>query len=99
MVCDNSDWVRRSLDILMPFCEGKDDHKEFLIIDVIVVLSGEKGMRKVGTGMDKTGPEEKAVLSVSNACCWREVQAHGLSFLVRRLSGATTWEKLGINFQ
>ena len=31
----------------------------------------------VTLGMDKTGPEEKAVLRVSNARCWRLVQAHG----------------------
>ena len=32
---------------------------------------------QVTSGMDKTGPEEKAALRVSNACCWRLVQAHG----------------------
>ena len=54
---------------------------------------------RVTSGMDKMGPEEKAALRVSNVCCWREVQAHSWSFLVRRLSGATTWEKLGINLR
>ena len=55
--------------------------------------------RQVTSEMVKTGPEEKVVLRVLNAHCWRGVQAHGWSFLVRRLSGATTWEKLGINLQ
>ena len=55
--------------------------------------------RQVTLGMDKMGPEEKAVLRVSNACCWREVQVHSWSFLERRLSGATTWEKLGMNLR
>ena len=31
----------------------------------------------VTSGIDKMGPEEKAVLRVSNARCWRLVQAHG----------------------
>ena len=32
---------------------------------------------RVMSGMDKTGPKEKAILRVSNAHCWRLVQAHG----------------------
>ena len=32
---------------------------------------------RVMLGMDETGPEEKAALRVSDACCWRLVQAHG----------------------
>ena len=54
---------------------------------------------RVTSGIVKTDPKEKAAFRVSNAHCWREVQAHGWSFLVRRLSGATTWEKLGINLR
>ena len=55
--------------------------------------------RQVTSGIDKMGLKEKVVLRVSNAHCWREVQAHGWSFQVRRLSGATTWEKFGINLR
>ena len=40
--------------------------------------------------MEGMGLEEKALLSVSNMCYWRGVQAQGWSFLVRRLRGATT---------
>ena len=54
VVGDNGDRVRCSLDILMPFHEGEDDHEEFSIIDVIVALSRKKGMRKVGTGVEVT---------------------------------------------
>ena len=32
---------------------------------------------RVTSGIDSRGPEEKAALRVSNACCWRLVQAHG----------------------
>ena len=32
---------------------------------------------RVTSGIDSTGPEEKAALRVSNARCWRLVQAHG----------------------
>ena len=32
---------------------------------------------RVTSGIDGTGPEEKVVLRVSKARCWRLVQAHG----------------------
>ena len=32
---------------------------------------------RVTLGIEKTGPKEKAALRVSNAHCWRLVQAHG----------------------
>lgn len=31
---------------------------------------------RVTSGMDRTGPEKKTALRVSNAHCWRGVQAH-----------------------
>ena len=32
---------------------------------------------RVTSGIDSTGPEEKAALRVLNAHCWRSVQAQG----------------------
>ena len=51
----------------------------------------------VTSEIERTGPEEKVFLSVSNAHCWREVQAQGWSFLVRRLREVTMREKFGMN--
>ena len=53
---------------------------------------------RVTSGIRSTGAEEKICLSLSNVVCWREVHFHGSSFLVRRLRGATMFEKLGMNF-
>ena len=51
MVGNDGDWMGRSLNILMPFGESEDDYKQFSVIDVIVLFSGKKGAREVGTGM------------------------------------------------
>ena len=56
----------------------------------------EKGHKMLGIW--RTGAEEKIVLSLSNACCWREVQFQGLFFYVRRFKGVTMSEKFGMNF-
>ena len=52
VVGDDGDWVRCSLDILPPFHEGKDDHEEFTIIDVVVPFGRKEGPRKVGAGVE-----------------------------------------------
>ena len=52
MVGDYGDGVRRSLNILVPFCESKDDRKQFSVIDVVVSFGREEGAREVGTGME-----------------------------------------------
>ena len=52
MVGDDGDRVRRSLDILSPFCEGKDNSKEFAVIDVVIPFGREECTRKVGAGVE-----------------------------------------------
>ena len=47
MVCNNGDWVRHFLNILLPFCESEDDCKESMIINIIVTFGQEEGMREV----------------------------------------------------
>ena len=47
MVSDDGDGVHSSLEILTPFLQGHNYCKEFAVIDVVVVLSGGKGARKV----------------------------------------------------
>ena len=54
MVHNNGDRVRRSLHVLPPFSESKDDCKEFSIINIIVMFSQEESMREVGTGVKVT---------------------------------------------
>ena len=56
----------------------------------------EKGL--VMSGIRSMGVEVKIDLSLLKARCWRGVQFHGLPFRVRRLRGATTSEKPGMNF-
>ena len=51
MVGDNGDGMCGSLEILMPFLQGQYYHKEFMIVDVIVVLGGGKDAREVCTGV------------------------------------------------
>ena len=47
----------------------------------------------------RTGAEENICLSVSKAFCCSLVQTQGSFFQVRRLRGATMFEKFGMNFQ
>ena len=66
MVCDDGDRVRCSLNVLMPFCESKNDCKQFSVIDIIILFGREEGTREVGTGM------EVAVgvsLEQNSSCC------------------------------
>ena len=48
MVSDDGYWVLSSLKVLLPFFQGKYDHQEFLVIDVIVLLSDGESVGEVG---------------------------------------------------
>ena len=52
----------------------------------------------VTLGIRRTGAEENICLSVSKAFCCSLVQTQGSFFRVRRLRGATMFEKFGMNF-
>ena len=47
VISDNGDRMRGTLGILFPLFECKDDSKEFLIVDIIVSFSRNKGFGKV----------------------------------------------------
>ena len=51
VIGDDSDRMGRALNVLSPFSEGKDDCKEFSIVDVVVSFGGEESAREVGTGV------------------------------------------------
>ena len=51
MISEDRDRVRGPLQILFPFGKGKDNGKEFLVIDVVVVLGQREGLRKISAGM------------------------------------------------
>ena len=51
MISEDRDRVRGPLQILLPLGKGKDNGKEFPIIDVVVVLGQREGFRKISTGM------------------------------------------------
>ena len=52
MVGDDGNGVGHSLNVLMPFGKGKNDCKEFSVINVIVAFGGEKGTRTICTRME-----------------------------------------------
>ena len=39
VVCENLYQERRAMEVVMPGFQGTDDHKEFLVIDVVVSFS------------------------------------------------------------
>lgn len=46
--------MRRSLNILSPFSESENVHKEFTIVNIIVTLSWEEGIRDISIGVEVT---------------------------------------------
>ena len=51
VIRDDRDGVRGSLEIMLPFQEGKNDGKEFSVVDVIILFYKREGFREVGTGV------------------------------------------------
>ena len=47
MIHDNGDWVEGALKVLAPFIQGKNDGKEFLVIDVIIPFSQPKHFEEI----------------------------------------------------
>ena len=54
MVGDDGNRVGGSLNILTPFGKGKNDCKEFSVIDIIIMFGGEEGTREISAGMKVT---------------------------------------------
>ena len=52
MIGDDSNRVRCTLNILPPFGEGKDNCKEFPVVDVVVSFGREESTREVGAGVE-----------------------------------------------
>ena len=52
MIGDDSNGMRCTLNILPPLCEGKDDRKEFPVVDVVVSFSGKESSREVSAGVE-----------------------------------------------
>ena len=52
VIGDDGDRMGCTLNVLTPFSEGKDNCKEFPIVDVIVSFGREKSARKVGARME-----------------------------------------------
>ena len=51
MVSEDRDRVRSIQQVLFPFCKGKDDSQEFIIIDVIVSFCCGKGLGEICAGV------------------------------------------------
>ena len=48
MVSDDCYGMLSPLEVLLPFLQSKYDHKEFLVIDVVVLLGSGESTGKVG---------------------------------------------------
>ena len=51
MIHDDGDRVCGPLEIMMPLFQCQDHCKEFIIIDIIVLLGGGEGARVVSAGV------------------------------------------------
>lgn len=54
VISDDSNRMRSSLNVLIPFEKGKYNSEKFWIIEVVVSLSEGKGVREISTGMKIT---------------------------------------------
>ena len=54
MVGENGDGVRGSLQVLLPFDEGKDDGEELSIIYVVITFCRGEGFGEVSAGVKVT---------------------------------------------
>ena len=54
VVGDDGNRMRCTLNVLASFSKGKDDCKEFSVIDVVVPFSWEESTREVGARMEIT---------------------------------------------
>ena len=52
VVGENGNGVCGALQVLFPFCQGKNDYQEFMVIDVIISFCSREGFREVSTGME-----------------------------------------------
>ena len=51
MVSEDLDGEEGSVEVVSPDFQGTDDCKEFTVIDVIVLFSGDEGLGEVGAGV------------------------------------------------
>ena len=54
MIGDDGNGVGCTLNVLSPLSEGKDDRKEFPVVDVVVSFGRKKSTREVGARMEIT---------------------------------------------
>ena len=52
MIGDDSNGMRCTLNILPPFSKGKNDRKEFSVINVVVSLGRKESSREVSAGVE-----------------------------------------------
>ena len=66
VIGDDGDGKRSSLEKVFPFSESKDDHKQFSVINIIVLFSKGERFWGVGTGM-KVAID--ILLHKNSSCC------------------------------
>ena len=51
VIGDNGDGKRSSLEVVFPLGESKDDHKQFSVVNIVVLFGKEECFGEVGTGI------------------------------------------------
>ena len=52
VIGDEGDRMGCTLNVLSPLSEGKDDRKEFPVVDVVVSFGGKESSREVSAGVE-----------------------------------------------
>ena len=68
MIGDEGDGKRSSLEVVFPLSESKDDCKQFLVINIVVLFGEGEHFGEVGTGM-KVAID---ILLHKNGSCYKE---------------------------
>lgn len=51
VIHDDGRWMSHPSEVMFPFFQGMKDHKEFLIVDVVILLCWREGLGVVCTGV------------------------------------------------
>jgi len=52
MICDDGDRVLRASQVLAPLFKCAYDHKQFMIIDIVISLSWSESLQVIGAGVE-----------------------------------------------
>ena len=73
MIYDDGDGKRSSLEVVFPLGVSKDDRKQFLVVNIVVLFGEGEGFGEVGTGM-KVAVD--ILLHKNGSCCKERGVSH-----------------------